>query len=165
MVAVYVAGGSNVDAPRNVKRAAALLRQRFADIRFSHAYQNAPAGFDGADFINFVAGFTTSEPLADVVAALQKIEAACGRARLAPKWEPRSMDLDILLYGDEINLRGSPRLPRPDLLRRSYMLGPMAEIAPDVVHPTTRRSVGELWREFDAASHPLTPIDLDLARD
>jgi len=52
-------------------------------------------------------------------------------------------------------------LPRGDLLRRPYMLGPMAEIAPQVVHPTAGRTLGELWAQFDVAGHAMTPVSLD----
>jgi 2-amino-4-hydroxy-6-hydroxymethyldihydropteridine diphosphokinase len=53
-------------------------------------------------------------------------------------------------------------LPRPDLLRRAYMLGPMADIAGDVVHPLTQKTISELWGSFDRDAHPLTPIELSL---
>ena len=72
------------------------------------------------------------------------------------------MDLDILLYGDEIRDEPGLKLPRPDLLRRPYMLGPAAEIAPGCacIPRNTNRSA-TLWREMQAAqSHVMTPVDL-----
>ena len=81
-----------------------------------------------------------------VLATLQAIEARCGRARDAPRWAPRSMDLDVLLYGDLVCERRGIRLPRPDLLKRAYMLGPLAALAPEVMHPTEQRTIGELWQ-------------------
>ena len=69
-------------------------------MRFSPWYRNRAVGFEGDDFINLVAGFSTELPLEAVLATLQAIEARCGRARNAPRWAPRSMDLDVLLYGD-----------------------------------------------------------------
>ena len=125
---VYVAAGSNVDAERNLALAARELRRTFGVVRFSPAYRNVAVGFEGPDFINWVAGFETTRPVRAVIDELQRIEGLCGRTRDAPKWAPRSMDLDILLFGalqcDEPGLV----LPRPDLLKRPYMLGPMAEI-------------------------------------
>ena len=71
------------------------------------------------------------------------------------------MDLDVLLYGDVVGEFPGAVLPRRDLLRRPYMLGPMAEVGPEVVHPTEHRSMGELWAGFDSAGHMMTPVSLD----
>ena len=71
---------------------------------------------------------------------------------------PRSMDLDVLLYGDLVCDEHGLKLPRPDLLKRAYMLGPLAALAPEVVHPIERLTIGELWRRFDQAGHELVPV-------
>jgi 2-amino-4-hydroxy-6-hydroxymethyldihydropteridine diphosphokinase len=68
------------------------------------------------------------------------------------------MDLDVLLYDDLICDAPGLKLPRPDLLKRAYMLGPLAEIAPGVRHPTAGLSIGELWERFDRDAHPLQSI-------
>lgn len=162
MTEVYVAAGSNVDAERHLRLAAKEMRRIFPGIRFSSAYRNAAVGFEGEDFINFVAGFTTPLSVEEVIAELQRIEGLCGRTRDAPKWAPRSMDLDILLYGDRVCDLPGLVLPRPDLVKRPYMLGPTAEIAPHVVHPTLGSTIEQLWEQFDRAAHPMTPVDLDL---
>jgi 2-amino-4-hydroxy-6-hydroxymethyldihydropteridine diphosphokinase len=155
---VYVAAGSNIEPRVNLARAAAELRQSFPDVRFSPWYQNRAAGFSGEDFVNLVAGFHTELPLPQVLERLHQIEALCGRPRDAARWAPRSMDLDVLLYGDLVCDEPAVKLPRPDLLRRAYMLGPLAALAPQVVHPTAGVSIGELWRRFDQAAHPLQPL-------
>lgn len=154
---VYVAAGSNIEPERNLALAAAALAEAFPGVRFSPAYRNRAAGFEGADFVNWVAGFDTSLGVHAVRERLQAIEALCGRPREAPKWGPRAMDLDILLYGDLVCEEPGFVLPRPDLLRRAYMLGPLADLAPGLVHPTAGATIGELWARFDRASHPLVP--------
>jgi len=158
---VYVAAGSNIDARRNIGRAVAELRATFPGLRVSPAYQNPAVGFEGDDFINLVVGFETDRPLAAVIEELRRIESLCGRPRGAPKWAPRSMDLDILLYGDKVGKFPGATLPRPDLLKRPYMLGPLADIAPGFVHPTQHRSIGELWAEFDCGRHEMRVVSLD----
>ena len=155
---VYVAAGSNVAPEEHLARAVAELSATFPGARFSPWYRNRAVGFAGADFINLVAGFPTALPLEAVVAHLQAIEAHCGRARDAPRWAPRSMDLDVLLYGELVCERPGLRVPRPDLLQRAYMLGPLAALAPEVVHPTERLTIGELWRRFDRDAHPLEAL-------
>lgn len=70
------------------------------------------------------------------------------------------MDLDILLYGDLVCDEPGLVLPRPDLVRRAYMLGPMAELAPDFVHPALGSSMRELWAAFDRGAHGMRPVEL-----
>jgi 2-amino-4-hydroxy-6-hydroxymethyldihydropteridine diphosphokinase len=158
---VYVAAGSNVAPVENLRRALDVLDQYFAPLTVSRAYANAAVGFDGDEFINLVVGFRTGLTVHQVIERLHDAEAACGRERLAPKWAPRSMDLDVLLFGDTVCAEPGLTLPRPDLLRRPYMLGPVAEIAPAVVHPIEQRTLGELWREMQATqSHAMRPVEL-----
>ncbi len=162
---MFVAAGSNVRPRHYLRRALAALVAAYPDLVVSPAYANRAVGFDGPDFINLVVGFSTGETLDAVIDRLRAIENDCDRPRDAPKWAPRSMDLDILLYGDEIGSFPGAVLPRPDLLRRPYMLGPLAELAPAVVHPLERRTIGELWADVDAARHALRPVSLDEADD
>ena len=161
MPEVYVAAGSNIRPRAHLRQALGLMREAWPGLRVSSAFANKAVGFEGDDFVNLVAGFDTDEPLATVLEKLHAIESACGRPREAPKWAPRSMDLDVLLYGDVVGEFPGATLPRKDLLRRPYMLGPMAEIAPQVVHPTAGRTLGELWAEFDSAGHAMTPVSLE----
>lgn len=158
MPQVFVAAGSNVEPERHLALATEELERAFPGVRFSGWYRNAAVGFEGEDFINFVAGFTTELTAREVRARLQQIEALCGRPPGAPRWAPRTMDLDILLYGDQVSDEPGLKLPRPDLLKRAYMLGPLAELAPDVRHPTEGLTIGELWQRFDRAAHPLIPV-------
>jgi 2-amino-4-hydroxy-6-hydroxymethyldihydropteridine diphosphokinase len=152
---VYVAAGSNVEPERHMSQAVTELKSAFPGVRFSSWYRNRAFGFEGEDFINLVAGFATTLPVRAVLGRLHAIEERCGRTRDAPRWAPRSMDLDVLLYGDLVCEEPGLRLPRPDLVKRAYMLGPLAELAPDVLHPTTGLTAGELWRRFDRDAHPL----------
>jgi 2-amino-4-hydroxy-6-hydroxymethyldihydropteridine diphosphokinase len=157
---VFIAAGSNVEAPRNLSLALDELEREFGTLTLSNAYRNRAHGFDGPDFINMVVGFRTALGVREIMQRLHGIEAHCGRQRGASKWESRSMDLDILLYGDLVCDEPGLTLPRPDLLRRAYMLGPLAEIAPELKHPTAKRTIGELWSEFDRTSHPLERVEL-----
>src|SRR5919199_5575746 len=103
MPQVFVAAGSNIEPERHLAVAAREMKAAFPDVRFSPWYRNKAVGFEGDDFINFVASFTTELSVQEVVKRLRAIETACGRPREAPKWAPRSMDLDILLYGDMVH--------------------------------------------------------------
>lgn len=161
MVLAYAALGSNIDPQRRMLQAAALLRQYFPDIVFSPCFGNPAVGFDGADFINAAAGFTTRLTVPELQAALHAIEEQCGRHRADSKWAPRAMDIDLLLYGDQVCDAPLP-LPRPDLLRRGYMLGPLAALAPQLLHPRTGQSMTALWGELCPQVPALRRLALDL---
>ena len=160
MPEVYVAAGSNIQPELNLRSALSALKRRVGEIRVSKAYRNQAVGFDGPAFINLVIGFETELTLTEVLSVLQAVEGLCGRPRKAPKFEPRSMDLDLLLYGDMVCATHAITLPRPDLVKRAYMLGPLAELVPNLVHPTLKQTIGELWQSFDRASHPMTPVEI-----
>lgn len=159
-VRVYVAAGSNIDPVVNLNEALRLLRARFPDLVASPAYANVAVGFTGADFVNLAVGFTTTLSLADLLTELHAIETACGRGRLDEKWAPRRMDLDVLLYGAAVGEFPGAIVPRPDLVRRAYMLRPLADIAPLAMHPSLGATIGDLWARFDQGAHAMRRIDL-----
>jgi 2-amino-4-hydroxy-6-hydroxymethyldihydropteridine diphosphokinase len=159
---VFVALGSNIDPESRLLKAARLLRVSFPDVRFSSCFRNRAVGFVGEDFINAVAGFSCTLPVIELLAQLHRIEESCGRGRGAPKWEPREMDLDLLLYGDQVGEGPGYTLPRRDLLRRPYMLGPLAELAPQTLHPVACRTMAALWADYPKDDHELTRSPPDL---
>lgn len=161
-IEAFVALGSNIDPEQHLARAARALRQRFADVRFSACYRNRAFGFEGPDFINAVAAFTTALPIAELLATLRAIESASGRGAADPKWGPRAIDLDLLLYGEQVAGGPGYTVPRPDLTRRVYMLGPLAELAPQRRLPPEGPTFAELWARYPRAEHPLERVAFDL---
>lgn len=161
MTDVYVAAGSNVDPEKYLARALRELAGAYGPLTLSPAYKNQAVGFTGDDFINLVVGFRTVDDVAAVRRQLQKIEASCDRPPDAPKWAPRTMDLDILLFGDRISDEPGLKIPRPDLLKRPYMLKPMADIAPDVRHPISGQTMRELWESFEGDQHSMVEVFID----
>ena len=117
-VRVFVAAGRNVEPEKNLARACAEIAHTWPDAHFSRAYRNVAVGFEGPDFINLVIGFSAAQPLHSVIEKLRGIETNCGRPRYAPKWASRTMDLDVLLFGDLVEKTTEYTLPRPDLLKR-----------------------------------------------
>jgi 2-amino-4-hydroxy-6-hydroxymethyldihydropteridine diphosphokinase len=159
---VFVAMGSNIDPERRMLQAARALGHHFVGARFSSCYRNPAFGFKGPDFINAVAGFESALPPAQLLQITHEIEAQCGREACAPKWVPRAMDLDLLLYGNVVGEGPGYTLPRPDLLQRVYMLGPLAELAPSLIYPPAGPTIGELWQRFPYREHTLEPLPLNL---
>ena len=158
---VYVAAGSNVEPAKYLARALRDLAAAYGPLTLSPAYRNQAVGFTGDDFINLVVGFRTEDDVGQVRRQLQKIEAACDRPPDAPKWAPRTMDLDILLFGDLVSDAPGLKIPRPDLVKRPYMLRPIADIAPDVRHPLLGKTLRELWESFEGDAHSMVEVSLD----
>ena len=134
----YVGLGSNLENPCGQLRwAIARLKQR-SDMRSlacSGIYLSAPMGPpDQPDFLNAVCGLLTSLPAADLLTVLHELEAQRGRRR-GERWGPRTLDLDLLVYGRELSDSAELRLPHPGVHERSFVLYPLAEIAPALEIP------------------------------
>jgi 2-amino-4-hydroxy-6-hydroxymethyldihydropteridine diphosphokinase len=162
MTLAYVSGGSNLEVDRSLQQAARELKGRYPGARFSRCYRNEAVGFEGPAFVNFVVELPVVGAASSLREHLQRIEKLCGRPESAPRWSPRTMDLDILLYGDQVMDDHGLKIPRPDLLRWAFMLGPLAELAPGLMHPQLHKTIGELWQQFDQQAHPLSPVETDL---
>ena len=158
MVRVYVALGSNVEPERHLTMAVQAMRGRFGALRLSPIYRNRAVGFDGDDFLNAVAGFDTDLEVPALKTALDDIEVACGRQRGAARFAPRSLDLDLLLYGEEVD--AAAKLPRADILRYDFVLKPLADIAAAERHPVTGRSYAQHWNEFEGEGGSLQAVAL-----
>lgn len=161
MPEVFVAAGSNIRPRANLRQAVAALAASWPGLRVSRAWLNAAVGFAGDDFINLVVAFETGQALAEVLERLKAVEVASGRERGTPKWAPRTLDLDLLLYGNLVGQFPGARLPRADLAERAYVLGPLAELAPGRRHPVLGETFGELWSRFDPNAHVMREVALE----
>jgi 2-amino-4-hydroxy-6-hydroxymethyldihydropteridine diphosphokinase len=160
LVAVYLGLGSNIDPDNNLRIAVDELRRRFGELIVSPVYRSAPVGFDGPDFLNLVVAVETDAGPLDILEQIERIHEMAGRSRGPDKFSSRPLDIDLLLYGDSVEPEPPLRLPRPDVLEYGFVLRPLADIAPDLVHPVTGKAIGEHWREFDGERHPLTAANL-----
>lgn len=163
MPRVYVSIGSNIDRAANVRAGVRALRDEFGEIELSRVYDSAAVGFAGDDFYNLVAGFDTDADVRAVAAFLRAAEAACGRIRVARGngFVSRTLDMDLLLYGDLVLDEDGLRLPRGEILDYAFVLAPLAEIAGDRRHPVLQRTFAELWEAFPRDRAALTPIAFD----
>jgi 2-amino-4-hydroxy-6-hydroxymethyldihydropteridine diphosphokinase len=147
-VQAYIALGANLgDRAHNIDQAIAQLRAD-PDIRvskISSLLDNPAVGgpANSPAFLNAVAEIETSRTAQDVLHRLLEIERKLGRVR-TEKWSPRTIDLDLLLYGDQVIDLPNLKVPHPRLHEREFVLRPLAEIAPDLVHPLLHRKIVEL---------------------
>lgn len=161
MPEVYVGAGSNVRPETHLRRALVALADRYGVLRLSPVYENSPVGFDGDDFLNLVIGFDTDEDVAAVTACFSEVEAANGRERGEARFGPRTLDLDLLLYGDMVDEDGLG-IPRDEILEYAFVLKPLSELVPDRRHPVDGRSYAELWSAFDKTGVELRHRPLEL---
>ena len=162
MPRVYVSVGSNIEREFHVRSALKSLREQFGQLIVSRVFESVAVGFSGNDFYNLVVGFDTEESVWKVVARLRDIELAHSRDRRNPRFSPRTLDLDLLLYGDLVMEERGVKLPREEITRYAFVLGPLAEIAGEIRYPHSDCRFADLWREFDQASQPMWPVKLDV---
>ena len=135
--------GGNLDAPEDrVRRARKVLAecQGVREIAFSSLYRSRPMGpQDQPDYVNAVMAIETSLAPLMLLDLLQSIEAEEGRVRLGDRWGPRTLDLDLLTYGDQVIQHPRLLVPHPGLAVREFVLHPLAEILPDLDVPGVGR--------------------------
>lgn len=157
MARVYIGIGSNIERECNVRAALDRLEQVFAPLTVSPVYESEAVGFSGASFFNLVVGFNTRLSLAELRLQLRAIERENGNAGNLPKFSARSLDLDLLTYGDFCGVVNGAKLPRADIAEYAYALWPLADIAPNELHPQLRISYGTLKQQF-AKTQRLWPV-------
>ena len=142
----FVAIGSNIEPERNLKEAVRRLASRCRLLAVSRVYETKPVGkTDQPDFLNAAVLVETKLGAAALKAqVLQDIERALGRVRTADKNAPRTIDLDITLFNDQVLEIGHRHIPDPELLRYPHIAVPMADLAPGYVHPESGQTLQEI---------------------
>ena len=157
MTRIYISLGSNIERERHIRAGLDALHAEFGALRVSRVFESAAVGFNGRPFYNLVVGADTTLPLPILCQRLRAMEFAHGREPDAKKFAPRTLDLDLLLYGDLV-CEAPIALPRGEILTNAFVLWPLAELAPGLRHPVDGRTLGELWECYDKASQQLCPI-------
>ncbi len=144
-VTAYIGLGSNIgDREASIRRAVELLAEAGRVTAVSSLYVTEPVGYrEQEDFVNAVAEIETTLSPDALLAVCRSIEARLGRMRTV-RWGPRTVDCDILLYGDAVVNTPSLVVPHPRMAVRRFVLAPLVEIAPAVRHPLLDRTAEEL---------------------
>ncbi|MDR1225051.1 MAG: 2-amino-4-hydroxy-6-hydroxymethyldihydropteridine diphosphokinase [Tannerella sp.] len=155
MPAVYLGLGSNLgDKEGNIKKALALITKRVGEIlALSGFYETLPWGYASPEtYLNAVAGIKATPDPEDLLRMTQEIEREMGRTEktVDGRYHDRLIDIDILLYGDLVMQTPGLTVPHPRMCRRLFVLEPLCEIAPFLVHPVLKKTVKELSEELKA---------------
>lgn len=165
MMQIFLGLGSNIDPEQNLKKAAVMLRKHFPNIRFSSVYRTAAREVeDQDDFLNAVAlirtNQQTNQPPQVILSTLQSIERALHKAP-PYRFGPRTIDLDLLLYGDQIRHDQTLVIPHPSMYERRFVLEPLCELIDlQSVHPVLKKSWEELLEKTLEQECVLTEISL-----
>lgn len=162
MPVIYLGLGSNILPEENLSLAVRELRRTYGELDVSSVYRSTAVGFKGDDFLNLVVRLRSEESPGEICEEIERLHNLSGRVRDAKKWGSRPLDIDLLLYNDLVLDEGPVRVPRSDILEYSFVLRPLAELAPNLVHPVTGKTMLRHWQEFDAGSHPLELVGVIL---
>ncbi len=160
MTTIYISLGSNIERHKHINAGVAGLLKHFEDVALSPVYESEAVGFEGSHFYNLVASAKTSLSIAEVVAILKEIEDNNGRVRGGEKFSARTLDLDLLMYDQQV-CDTPVELPRDEILYNAFVLRPLQDIAPQLNHPQKHQTMAQLWQGFDSREQSLWPVDFD----
>jgi 2-amino-4-hydroxy-6-hydroxymethyldihydropteridine diphosphokinase len=158
MPRVYVSIGSNINREENIRGALQELDSVFGPLICSSVYETEAIGFEGDAFYNLVVGFDTDLSVDELKREFDRIEKQYGRTAASRRFAPRTLDLDLLLYGDMVDTSGTHDIPRKEISEYAFVLLPLSEIAGDLKHPSTGERFADMWSRF-TKDQQLSKID------
>jgi len=154
-IRAWLGVGSNIDAELHISSAIYALRGFYSNLVISPVYESQSVGFDGDNFLNLVVGIETNETIDELHQVLKSIEDNNGRSREGEKFSSRTLDIDLLTYGDEDLTEKGVNIPRHEILIYAFVLRPLSDVAPEEIHPHLGLSYQKLWDGFDQDSQPM----------
>ena len=146
---IFLSLGSNIEPEKNIDFAKEQLQIKYGKLLISSVYKTKAVGFKGDDFLNLVIKTSTSDSPETVIDYLHYIEKQTGRETGTGQFNSRTLDIDLLLYGDLID--ASLNLPRDEILEYDFVLEPLVEIFSEGIHPIEKRSYKEIFIELNTS--------------
>ena len=160
MIKTYIGVGSNIDREHHAHVAYQELQKLGFDLCVSPIYECEPIGFSSQNFYNFVISFVTELSLEELSVRLREIEFKWGREENAQKYQDRTLDLDIVLFGESISQQ-KPELPRSDIYKYPFVTKPLFDLEPNLVIPGDGRTITDIWQTMKSVSS-LKPVSFSL---
>lgn len=159
MARVFVGIGSNIDKHIHIPNVLIELKEKFGELDVSPVYESESAGFIGENFHNLVVGLNTALSPQQMHDYLRELEAMHGRKRLTEnQFISRTLDLDQILYDDLCFSDERVKVPHNDILKYSFVLKPLVDIAGETIHPVLGKSFQQLWDEFDKTTTTIKQV-------
>ena len=156
MTQVFLGIGSNIDREKNIRDGLLEIQSCYGELTLSPVYETEAFGFEGDDFYNLVVGLKTDLHIHELAHDLREIEYQFGRSRNETRYSSRTLDVDLLLFGDEAN--DKYHIPRSDITEFGFVLKPLSDIAPNLKHPATGETMTQLWNKFDSSREVMRQI-------
>ncbi len=160
MITAYIGVGTNLDRERHALVAYHELQQLGEDLLVSPIYECEPIGFSSQNFYNFVIALRTALSLEELSYQLREIEFKWGRKENAQKYQDRTLDLDIVLFGECVSEQ-RPELPRRDIYKYPFVTKPLYDLKPHLVIPGDGRTIADIWHAMQPVDS-LTPVSFSL---
>jgi 2-amino-4-hydroxy-6-hydroxymethyldihydropteridine diphosphokinase len=160
MATAYIGIGSNVDRDENIRSGIQQLAELGSELIISTVYESKAYGFIGDNFYNLTVGLDTDLSALELNKLLREIEDNHGRLRNVSRFSSRTLDLDLLIYGDLVRHDKELDVPRQDILTYAFVLKPLAEIASDFIHPESMLKISKIWESFNKKDQELWPVTL-----
>lgn len=158
----WISVGSNVDRDACIRGAVDDLRAAFGGLVISPVYETEAVGFDGDAFYNLAIGIETDQTVAKIRQTLRAIEDSRGRLRGSEKFAPRTLDLDLLTWGNAVGIVDGYELPRDEILKYAFVLAPLADVAADERHPADGRTYARLWSNMARDAEAPRAVEMTL---
>ena len=157
----YISIGSNIDPHLHIKNTLGVLGEKFSDLTISSVYESESVGFEGSNFLNLVVSFSCHLSLLDLNQYLHELEDKEGRQRLNGKaWDSRTLDLDIILFGDLEGVVQGIELPRDEIVKHAHVLWPLEDIAGAKVHSLSQKTYTELRQIMEFSDQKIWKIEI-----
>jgi len=158
MPQVLLGVGSNIERERYIIAGLDALQALFGELALSSVYSSEAIGFAGQPFLNLAVAVDTDLAVGELARQLRHIEVEYGRPANATRNSARQLDIDILTYDNLVGVIDDVELPRGEILENAFVLGPLAELAPEEEHPVERETYQALWQAYDRASQGLVRV-------
>lgn len=163
MALVHLGIGSNLQKHKHIRAGVqALLHHsglQAQNVRLSRVFRSAAVGFAGRDFFNLVMSFHTHVAAGQVNDICKEIEHEFGHSGQVAKFSPRTLDIDVLLYDQQVSA-APVQLPRAEILENAFVLWPLAELSPLLIHPVMNQTYARLWQNYRLEQR-LEPVDFN----
>ena len=157
MIHVVLSVGTNNNREYNIRKAVRSIMDVYGKVEMSPVYETDSVGFSGHAFYNLVIGIHSDQSPDRIQQTMHAIEVDAGRIRGKKGHNNRVLDIDLLLYGDQV-LHPRLNIPRDEIERYAFVLKPLADLYPHHRHPVSDRSYLEMWKSFAGPLYNLAPV-------